>query len=990
MWGAALRHRLLPTLVLAVACALLGSSADGPSAFAAEGLAAPTISSFSPSRGAIGSTVTINGSGFTGATQVSLCLVPTTYTVLSATTVTATVPAGACDGLWRVTTPAGTGVSGLAFTSTSPTLSTFSPSTGGVGSTVTISGTNFTGATQVSLCLVQTTFTLVSATTVRAAVPSGACDGRWRITTAAGTAASDQTFTVTQGSLAITGFSPATGAVGSTVTINGSGFNGATQVSLCLVPTTFTLVSATTITAAVPSGACDGLWRVTTSAGTAASGNYFTVATGSFSISGFSPASGAIGSTVTINGSGFTAATDVSLCLVPTNFTVLSATTLTATVPPDACDGRWRVTTPAGTAASNGVFTNTSPTVATFSPASGPVGTIVTVSGTNFTGATQVSLCLVATTFTVVSATKVTAAVPSGACDGRWRVTTGNGTGVSDGVFTNMAGPVDTTPPSPVSGLHKAGATPTSITLAWNAATDDVGVAGYSLYKGGVKIDSTTGLSYTYTGLNCGTTYTLGVETFDAAGNVSDLAYAISVQSTNACAADMTPPSTPTGLQATGSTQSTIALSWNASTDNVAVTGYGIYVNGSLWGSSAGTSFTVAGLACGTTFTLGVDATDAATNRSATTSISASTPACTGPPPPTGSVFVSPGGSDSNSCSQVAPCATFDRAYHVAAPGQAVDVAAGSYPDQNMTGDSSKTGPGVVTFRPQGGTVTLAGLWLEGTSYVNFTNLVVNGQMRVQNTDYTSPGSTNVTFTSMTAKTVRVVGRVANVTIHGGSYGSTVDGQPQVKKYDLADPASAQPVNTLVEDAVFHDFRRSGGSVHTECFQIMNANGLILRRNKFYNCDGTGDLGLTCFPGTTGITVENNWIMGGGDTGYGAQISGDCSNLNFRYNSSTQSVFFSDTSVAPPYRFVGNYMPFHGTLCDKGATHSHNVYEGGTCSSTDINVSSLNFIGGFDLHLGLGSAAINAGDAGSFPATDIDGEARPRGSGPDAGADEAG
>src|SRR2546430_11452695 len=36
-----------------------------------------------------------------------------------------------------------------------------------------------------------------------------------------------------------------------------------------------------------------------------------------------------------------------------------------------------------------------------------------------------------------------------------------------------------------------------------------------------------------------------------------------------------------------------------------------------------------------------------------------------------------------------------------------------------------------------------------------------------------------------------------------------------------------------------------------------------------------------------------------------------------------------------PYHFTGNYMPFHSTLCDKGAIHSHNVYRGGSCSTTD-------------------------------------------------------
>jgi hypothetical protein len=60
----------------------------------------------------------------------------------------------------------------------------------------------------------------------------------------------------------------------------------------------------------------------------------------------------------------------------------------------------------------------------------------VTISGSNFTGAIDVSLCFVSTTFIPVSDTAVTATVPTGACDGRWRVTTPQGIGLSVDAFT--------------------------------------------------------------------------------------------------------------------------------------------------------------------------------------------------------------------------------------------------------------------------------------------------------------------------------------------------------------------------------------------------------------------------------------------------------------------------------------------------------------------------------------------------------------------------
>ena len=143
-----------------------------------------------------------------------------------------------------------------------------------------------------------------------------------------------------------------------------------------------------------------------------------------------------------------------------------------------------------------------------------------------------------------------------------------------------------------------------------------------------------TGTSFSFTGLTCGTSYTLAVDAYDAAGNRSTRP-SISA-STSACspAPDTQAPTAPAGLAASGQTQTQITLSWNASSDNVGVTGYSRYQNGTLVSSGTGTSFNFTGLTCGTSYTLAVDAYDAAGNRSTRPSISASTLACsagTGP-----------------------------------------------------------------------------------------------------------------------------------------------------------------------------------------------------------------------------------------------------------------------------------------------------------------------------------------------------------------------
>ena len=101
------------------------------------------------------------------------------------------------------------------------------------------------------------------------------------------------------------------------------------------------------------------------------------------------------------------------------------------------------------------------------------------------------------------------------------------------------------------------------------------------------------------------------------------------------------PPSTPTGLatSAVGATSAT--LSWTASTDNVAVTGYRLFQGGSQVGTSATTSFGYTGLTCATTYTLGVAAVDAAGNVSGTATKSVTTAACPDTTPPSTPVGLS-------------------------------------------------------------------------------------------------------------------------------------------------------------------------------------------------------------------------------------------------------------------------------------------------------------------------------------------------------------
>jgi chitodextrinase len=202
--------------------------------------------------------------------------------------------------------------------------------------------------------------------------------------------------------------------------------------------------------------------------------------------------------------------------------------------------------------------------------------------------------------------------------------------------------PGDTQPPSTPSNLRVTSSTATSIGLTWTASMDNVGVAGYDVYLNGVRVWMVaSGTSFTYLGLSCATTYTAAVAAYDAAGNHSPKT-AITV-ATPACP-DTTPPSTPTGLSASSVTQTSLTLGWTASSDNVGVTRYDVYRNGTKTATVTGTSSSQTGLACGTPYAFSVAALDAAGNTSTKAQLNTSTSACTAPainppPPPLEKVF---------------------------------------------------------------------------------------------------------------------------------------------------------------------------------------------------------------------------------------------------------------------------------------------------------------------------------------------------------------
>ncbi len=245
--------------------------------------ASGTVSSFVPLCGVPGTTVTITGVGFTGSTGVQFGAGATQAAAPSSdTSITTTVPAGAATG--SLTVQPGGVPSAASFTFVAAAaFPTVNAASGAIGSTVTLIGTNLCGTTQVHFgALTVTPTNVLSATSLTVVVPVGATTGTLTVTNPAGTSLAT-TFTVTSSAPTITSFSPTSGNVGTSVVITGTNFSGATSVRFNGSTATYTINSATQITATVPSAATTGTIQVTGPGGTGTSATSFTVTGGTHS-----------------------------------------------------------------------------------------------------------------------------------------------------------------------------------------------------------------------------------------------------------------------------------------------------------------------------------------------------------------------------------------------------------------------------------------------------------------------------------------------------------------------------------------------------------------------------------------------------------------------------------------------------------------------------------------------------------------------------------
>lgn len=414
---------------------------------------APIISSLTPNTGAVGSSIVIAGSNFgpsqgNGKVAFTGTATPATITNWSATSITAVVPTGASTGNVVVTAAGGVASNGVSFTVTpAPSIGSLSPSTGAVGSSIVIAGSNFGpsqgngfvtfGSTQA------TTITSWSVTSITAVVPTGASTGNVVVTAAGGVASAGGSFTVTPAP-SITSLTPNTGTIGSSVTIAGANFNaqgtGSKVTFNGTQATSITNWTSTSITAVVPTGATTGNVVVTAAGGVSSTGANFTVATAP-SITSLTPTSGEPGASVTITGTNFTTITGT----VTFNGQVASTSSwsnasIVAVVPNGASSGNV-VATASGLQSNSVAFTVLVPSITSLNPTSGSPGVSVTITGTNFgTSAGTVTFAGQSASITSWSDSSIVAVVPSTASTGA--VVVNNGGLQSNSITFTVVGQV--------------------------------------------------------------------------------------------------------------------------------------------------------------------------------------------------------------------------------------------------------------------------------------------------------------------------------------------------------------------------------------------------------------------------------------------------------------------------------------------------------------------------------------------------------------------
>lgn len=359
------------------------------------------------------------------------------------------------------------------------------------------------------------------------------------------------------------------------------------------------------------------------------------------------------------------------------------------------------------------------------------------------------------------------------------------------------------------------------------------------------------------------------------------------------------------------------------------------------------------------------------------------------------SLYIAPSGSDSNPCTETAPCATMDHAYHLASPGETVQLASGSYPVQGLTPDAAKTDPSPVVFMPASGAQVAVARLDVTASHVEFQNFQADWAV--------DEPANGVTFRNIVANGAVYITGASNVQVLGGQIFSPV---PVSSDSQIASIKGQVPTNILFDGVAFHDFVDVGPGQfhHIECLQVGAAINLAVRNSRFWNC-ATHDIFIRSWgfvnnspSPLSNILIENNWFGKTGAGFYAMQVLDDLwtgsppTSVTIRNNSALQAIVVRVSHGTAVVH--GNLLPSMSKFfCDsygQSQWFDYNVYTSGVPCGAHDSVGDPGYVDAsrLDLDLQPGSAALGRGDPNSHPEFDIEGKLRPLTMPPDAGASQ--
>jgi hypothetical protein len=366
--------------------------------------------------------------------------------------------------------------------------------------------------------------------------------------------------------------------------------------------------------------------------------------------------------------------------------------------------------------------------------------------------------------------------------------------------------------------------------------------------------------------------------------------------------------------------------------------------------------------------------------------------------------YVAPGGGGSL-CSVGSPCGSIGQAYGLAAPGDVVSVAGGTYGSQVLSGDKGSSTPVTVQVAA-GQTAQLNGSFGVRADYVRVVGpFVVSSGFNVDDSDQSN--EIVGVFAEKIDAGPSLVENARDLVVRNSSFGG-VDGRKPLQ-------TGAWPTSHRVtfDGVYFHDAAPTDATQHLECLTISGVQGITIRNSLFRRCGFFGILaGNGNFaggaPDVRDFVLENNvfertlcWANSGGCAASGSEDSNPNTgsapyslmfgadpfiNVSIRNNA-----FQTEPSINKPSytnaRFVGN-VGAHG-LCVSGLTYRYNVLTSGPCGTGDV--MSPGVLSGYDSNWRLtsgSSPAVGAADPSDVPASDREGVLRD--SDPDAGPDEWG